>query len=76
MKLSTVYNNNCFYVVAYQTGWNQEVELLDKTFTREENAKSYAKANAKNYANGKLIVCMFPFDPSGYFEIQDKVTYV
>ena len=63
-KLSNIYKNNTFYVVAYETG-HGDFELVSKTFTTIESAQNFIKVEEgfqNNYPNDydKLSMHIIP----------------
>ncbi len=47
--LSPIYHNQDFFVVAYDTGYQNEIELVDKTFTTKAEAKEWIKVEKRNF---------------------------
>lgn len=59
LKLSNIYKHgdlDIVYLVAYDTGFTDEIECLNQTFCSKDAAKEYAKANKHLYLNKKLHV--------------------
>ena len=56
MKLSEIYEDGCFYVIGYNTGFAEEIELISKVFNKKEYAIIYAKTNCGTFLNKELMV--------------------
>lgn len=72
MKLSMIYEDGCFYVVGYNTGWEGEVELISKVFSTKEKAIDYAKDNCGTFLNAELMVFKVPVPTDEVFSTLTK----